>query len=278
MGDQVPVRCPVCRRTHTFAAPVYPCACGAPVAPPLLRGAPAQPITHRTWTEDWVTARCQACGRQDQWPQPELGCPCGTVLRIPVRPVTSRPRPAAPPAPPSAAPPLPSKPPAPPEPPAPPPVRSPAAAAEARGSRAGLPTHIPVPHTAPAPRPTFRPVTIRTADDAVATAALYLRWLGFQEIVQQKDWYATGLALRGPGLVVHVDPTTRPATPSAVECLWLNGLNEEAVGISFSLAGYATEARARADDLGIPLFVMDLTGTPQPVNDPADALLSPGPS
>ncbi|WP_338673911.1 hypothetical protein V1460_13155 [Streptomyces sp. SCSIO 30461] len=268
MGDQVPVRCPVCRRTHTFAAPVYPCACGAPVAPPLLRGAPAQPITHRTWTEDWVTARCQNCGRRDQWPQPELGCPCGTVLRIPVRPVTSPPRPAASPAPP----PVPSGPQAPPVPPS---VRSPAAA-EARGSRAGLPTHIPPPCTAPAPRPTFRPVTIRTADDAVTTAALYLRWLGFEEIVQQKGWYATGLALRGPGLVAQVDPTTRPATMSAVECLWLNGLNEDAVGIFFSLAGYATEARARADDLGIPLFVMDLTGTPQPVNGPADALLPPG--
>ncbi|MFD7614214.1 hypothetical protein [Streptomyces sp. NPDC059828] len=272
MGDQVPVRCPVCRRTHTFAAPVYPCACGAPVAPPLVRGAPAEPITHRTWTEDWVTARCQACGRQDQWPQPELGCPCGTVLRIAVRPVTSRPRPPGPSTP--SAPASPAGPTAPSAPSAP--FRSPAAA-EARGGRAGLPTHIPLPRTVPAPRPTFRPVTIRTAGDAVTTAALYLRWLGFEEIVQQKDWYASGLALRGPGLVAQVDPTTRPATLRAVECLWLNGLNEEALGVFFSLAGYASDARARADELGLPLFVMDLTGTPQPVNGPADALLSPGP-
>lgn len=46
--------------------------------------------------------------------------------------------------------------------------------------------------------------------------------------------------------------------------------------VFFSLAGYAQDARARADGLCIPLFVMDLTGTPQPVNGPADELLSTG--
>ncbi|MFD7441203.1 hypothetical protein [Streptomyces sp. NPDC059909] len=286
MGDQVPVRCPVCRRTHTFAAPVYPCACGAPLAPPLLRGAPAEPIRHRTWTDDWVTVRCQACGRQDQWPQPELGCPCGTVLRVPVRPVTAAPTSSASapssrttasaasgsagsagstgsgPAPSSGT------------------QGTPAGASPgsspASPSAPGRPAHIPLPRTAPVPRPAFHPVTIRTARDAVAAAALYLRWLGFQEVVQPEERSASGIDLRGPGLVAQVDPTTRPATLRAVECLWLNGLSASSVSVFFSLAGYADDARARADDLGVPLFVMDLTGTPQPVNGPADELLSSG--
>ncbi|MEU7606283.1 hypothetical protein AB0B44_36215, partial [Streptomyces sp. NPDC041003] len=46
--------------------------------------------------------------------------------------------------------------------------------------------------------------------------------------------------------------------------------------VYFALAGYTEDARTRADDLGIPLFVMDLTGMPQPVNDPADELVGSG--
>jgi hypothetical protein len=37
------------------------------------------------------------------------------------------------------------------------------------------------------------------------------------------------------------------------------------------------DARDRADRLAVPLFVMDLTGTPQPVNDAADTLIRTGP-
>lgn len=227
------VRCPVCRHEHRYAATTYPCPCGAPLAPPLQRGGAPEPITHRTWTEDWVVVRCDACGRQDQWPQPELGCSCGTVLRIPVRPV-----------------------------PAPP---------------GRLPVHIPVPPTAAPPRPAFRPVTIRTARDAVTAAALYLKWLGFRDVLQSEARPAPGIDLRGPGLVAQVDPTTRPVSLRAVECLWLNALSSSAAGVYFSLAGYTKDARARADELPIPLFVMDLTGAPQPVNDAADELIATGP-
>lgn len=241
MTESMPVRCPVCRRDHFYAAPVYPCACGAPLAPPLLRAARPEPITHRTWTDDWVTVRCPACERQDQWPQPELGCPCGTVLRIPVRP-----------------------------------VNAPAGPAHG-GSRDGrVPSHIPLPRTAVTSRPTFRPVTIRTARDAVTAAALYLKWLGFRDVVQPEVRPLSGIDLRGLGVVAQVDPTTRPATLRAVECLWLNGLSSSAVSVLFSLAGYADDARARADQLGIPLFVMDLTGCPQPVNASADELIATG--
>ncbi|GGW25812.1 hypothetical protein [Streptomyces xantholiticus] len=241
MTESMPVRCPVCSRDHFYAAPVYPCACGAPLAPPLLRAARPEPITHRTWTDDWVTVRCPACERQDQWPQPELGCPCGTVLRIPVRPVSA---PAAP------------------------------APGGSRDSR--VPSHTPLPRTAATSRPTFRPVTIRTARDAVTAAALYLKWLGFRDVVQPEVRPVSGIDLRGQGVVAQVDPTTRPATLRAVECLWLNGLSSSAVSVLFSLAGYADDARARADQLGIPLFVMDLTGCPQPVNAPADELIATG--
>ncbi|MGW2327759.1 hypothetical protein ACWC5C_18565 [Streptomyces sp. NPDC001700] len=129
----------------------------------------------------------------------------------------------------------------------------------------------------PTPRPAFRPVTIRTARDVVTAAAQYLRWLGFGCLRRPDDPEASGVDLYGKGVVAQVDPTTRPTGLREVECLWLNGLNESAVSVFFSLAGYAREARARADALHIPLFIMDLTGTPQPVNDPADTLIRCGP-
>ncbi|MFB7939329.1 hypothetical protein [Streptomyces sp. NPDC056049] len=400
MGDSVAVHCPECRRSHTYAAPVYPCPCGSPVAPRLVPDATAEPVRHRTWLDEWVTVRCRACGREDQWPSPELGCACGAVLRIPVAPVTEEAVGAG------TATPVPEG-----ErdegygserhgPPAhaaddsagPGPDTAPAgflAAPEGRagdegaegaegeetehatgrheegrheegwdgdgwvgeagdeeaGDEQGLeaatwelprqedpeeapeetrqddpaseglpdgtaptadgspgdtaptapvtdwfgntprsfaeryPVHIPLPPTAPRPAPArgaFRPVTIRTASDAVAAAATYLRWLGFREIVQPDDRHSAGVDLRGPGLVAQVDPSTRPAGLRAVECLWLNGLNTSAVGIFFSLAGYTPEARSRATEIGLPLFVLDLTGTPQPVNNAADELTSGG--
>lgn len=129
----------------------------------------------------------------------------------------------------------------------------------------------------PGARPAFRPVTIRTARDAVTAAAQYLRWLGFGCLRRPDDPEASGVDLYGKGVVAQVDPTTRPTGLREVECLWLTGLNESALSVFFSLAGYAREARARADALHIPLFIMDLTGTPQPVNDPADRLIRCGP-
>jgi hypothetical protein len=119
-------------------------------------------------------------------------------------------------------------------------------------------------------------VTIRTARDAVTAAALYLKWLGFRDVIQPEVRPVSGIDLKGPGIVAQVDPTTRPATLRAVECLWLNGLSSSSASVFFSLAGYAHDARARADQLGVPLFVMDLTGCPQPVNAPADELISTG--
>ncbi|AEW97134.1 MULTISPECIES: hypothetical protein [Streptomycetaceae] len=133
--------------------------------------------------------------------------------------------------------------------------------------------------TAAAPvRPPFTPVTIRTARDAVTAAAQYLRWLGFTGIREAEDRAATGVDLRGDRVLGQVDPSTRPTPPRPVETLWLNCLNEDRPGAFFSLAGYTHPARLRADRLGIPLFVMDLTGTPQPVNDAADDLIGGPPT
>ncbi|RII08083.1 hypothetical protein DSC45_33425 [Streptomyces sp. YIM 130001] len=236
MTESVPVRCPECRREHLYAPPAFPCSCGTPVTPPLLRGATAAPVVQRTWAEEWVTVRCPACGRQDQWPQPELGCTCGTALRIPVKSVATGPPPA----------------------------------------ETLLPPHIPLPPTAPTPRPAFHPVTIRTARDAVTAAALYLKWLGYREVHSTEPREDATTGLRAPGLVAQVEPTTRPANVRDVECLWLSGLSASAIGVYFTLAGYTDEARQRADTLAVPLFVLDLTGTPQPVNSPADELVTTG--
>ncbi|MFJ7196628.1 MULTISPECIES: hypothetical protein [unclassified Streptomyces] len=239
--ESVPVRCPACGRDHAYSPPAYPCPCGAPTAPPVLRGVPVSPVTHRTWNDDWVAVRCPACGRLDQWPQPELCCPCGTVLRVPVRPAADDGDPA-------------------PE----------------DGSRPAGPLHIPLPRTAPAPRPAFRAVAIRSADDALATAARYLSWLGYRDVVRPPESSPARIDLRAAGLVARVDTATRPTTPRDVECLWLHALSASVTGILFSLPGYAPDAAARADGLGMPLFALDPAGTPRPVNSPADELLSSG--
>ncbi|WP_330333415.1 hypothetical protein OHS33_29305 [Streptomyces sp. NBC_00536] len=243
MAESVPVRCPACLRENGYTAPSFPCACGSPVTPALDLSAPPRPLTHRTWSEAWVAVRCGACGQVGEWPHPEVGCTsCGTVVRVPVLAV--------------------------------PPV----APVEPEDPRDPRSAHTPPLPAASGPRPAFRPVTIRTAGDAVSTAALYLRWLGFPDVRRPDAPTAPAGAvdLRAPGLVAQVDPTTEPAGLRAVECVWLNGLTSSATSVYFSLAGYTQDARARADDLGIPLFVMDLTGMPQPVNDPADELVGTG--
>lgn len=132
---------------------------------------------------------------------------------------------------------------------------------------------------APAPakrRLPFQPVTIRTARDAVTAAAVYLRWLGYRDIRRADQRPPSGIGIAARGLLAQVDPTVRPASLRDVECLWLTAMTESAACAYFSLAGYATDARTRADALGIPLFVLDLTGTPQPVNGLADELDATG--
>ncbi|MFJ5126683.1 hypothetical protein ACIP80_16440 [Streptomyces sp. NPDC088555] len=238
--ESVPLSCPACGRAHAYSPPVYPCPCGAPAAPPVLRGAPVVPVTHRTWNDDWVTVRCPACGRLDQWPQPELCCPCGTVLRVPVRPPAPGDGPEA-------------------------------------GTRPAGPSHIPLPRTAPAPRPAFRAVAIHGAGDALATAARYLSWLGYREVTRPPEPSPARIDLRATGLIAQVDTATHPSSLRAVECLWLNALNASVGSVFFSVAGYAPDAVARADGLGMPLFALDPAGTPRPVNGPADELLSTGP-
>ncbi|WP_033279489.1 hypothetical protein [Streptomyces sp. NRRL F-525] len=232
MSESVPVRCPACRREHVYAAPSYPCVCGAPVAPPLDQRGVATVVNHRVWDEDWIAVRCAACGRLDEWPYPELGCPCGTLLRIPVAGAEPTSEPAA--------------------------RTTKVGGAEVEG------------------RPAFQPVTIRTARDAVTAAALYLRWLGYRDIRRADQRPPSGIGLAARGILAQVDPTVRPASLRDVECLWLTAMTESTECVYFSLAGYADDARARADALRVPLFVLDLTGTPQPVNELADQLDAAG--
>ncbi|MFJ3231930.1 hypothetical protein [Streptomyces sp. NPDC086787] len=239
MSKSVPVRCPACRSAHVYTAPSYPCVCGARVAPPLDRSAPATVVTHRVWDDDWVMVRCPSCGRRDEWPQPELGCDCGTLLRIPVADPQGHRRAG----------------------------RSDGPGARATAGRSGT---GPPGATGPVrPRPVPQPVTIRTARDAVTAVALYLRRLGHQDIRRADQRPPAGIGLAARGIVVQVDPTAGPASPRDVECLWLTAMTDSANCVYFSLAGYTDEARASADLLGIPLFVLTLTGTAHPVNGPA---------
>ncbi|GAB7105421.1 hypothetical protein JCM4814A_37350 [Streptomyces phaeofaciens JCM 4814] len=237
MSESVPVRCPACRHERPYTAPSYPCACGAPVVPVLDRRTAPAAVVHRVWDEEWITLRCAACGRQGQWPRPELGCPCGTVLRIPVAGQTG-------------------------------PGRRPAAVAK--------PAPAPVPAPAADGRRAFRSVAIRTALDAVTAAALYLRWLGHGDVRRADQRPTSGIGLAAKGLLAQVDPSVRPASLRDVECLWLTAMTESSRCVYFSLAGYADDARAGADRLGVPLFLLDPTGTPRPVNATAAALDAEG--
>ncbi|MEU5440479.1 hypothetical protein [Streptomyces griseofuscus] len=133
----------------------------------------------------------------------------------------------------------------------------------------------PSPDTAP-PRRAFQPHAVRTARDAVTATALYLRWLGYGDIRRADQRPVHGIGLAARGLLAQVDPTVRPAAPRDVECLWLTAMTESADCVYFSLAGYTDAARACADSLGVPLFILDLAGVPQPVNDPAEALNADG--
>ncbi|MFJ9584158.1 hypothetical protein [Streptomyces acidicola] len=137
----------------------------------------------------------------------------------------------------------------------------------------------PDPGRVPSPspsRPAFQPVTIRTARDAVTAAALYLRWLGYRDVRRADQRPPSGIGLAARGVLAQVDPTVRPASLRDVECLWLTAMTASAVCVYFSLAGFTPEARGRADSLGVPLFVLDLTGTPRPVNGPARELIATG--
>ncbi|GAA2574223.1 MULTISPECIES: hypothetical protein [Streptomyces] len=260
MAETVPVRCPACHREHRYRAPAYPCVCGAPVTPPLDRHCAATPVSHRVWQDDWVTVRCASCGRSGEWPRPELGCTCGTVLRVPV---AEGPGPAGPDDGTD---------------------QGPGAARQrftpdARDATAATAIAGAAEATAAgaaAARPPFRSVTIRTARDAVTATALYLRWLGYRDVRRADQRPPSGIGLAARGVLAQVDPAVRPATLRDVECLWLTAMTESADCLYFSLAGYANDARARADALGIPLFVLDPTGTPRPVNAPADALDTTG--
>ncbi len=275
MAESVPVRCPACRRKHAYAVPTYPCSCGAPVTPLLDPAGHPESVTHSTWDEGWVTIPCGACGRADQWPRPELGCPCGTVLRVPL---TETDRDGghngpdrdgghnSPEEPEGSPPPTPS--PSPQAPPQPPPQR--------RRLPGALSLPLPLPRAEPASRAPFQPVTIRTARDAVTAAALYLRWLGYRDIRRSDQRPPAGIGLAARGILAQVDPTVRPASLRDVECLWLTAMTESVGCVYFSLAGYEKDARACADSLGVPLFVLDLTGTPQPANSLADELVATG--
>ncbi|MFH8932866.1 hypothetical protein [Streptomyces griseosporeus] len=313
MTESVPVRCPACRRERLFTAPGYPCVCGTPVAPPLDPAVPPVPVTHRSWEDQWVTVRCPACDRRSQWPRPELGCACGAVLRIAVT-GAERDTEAAEPdwGPPEEAPvngPR-SEPPrqgAPegeperrarenePEPRAPESGREPRApeSEPEQGATRGEPeTRAPenerkprAPESEPEQgaaggarrRGVFRPVPVRTARDAVTVAALYLRWLGHDDVRRADQRPPSGIGLAARGMVAQVDPSARPASLRDVECLWLTAMTESAACAFFSLSGYTSEARAGADGLGVALFVLAPTGKVLPVNAPARALASGDP-
>ncbi|MEV5901500.1 hypothetical protein [Streptomyces sp. NPDC052127] len=272
MPESVPVRCPACRRERLYTAPCYPCACGAPVTPVLDGRTAPTTVVHRVWDDEWVALRCPACHRRHQWPHPELGCACGAVIRIPVTDPAPEPEPGPEPGPGTEPGPGPGTEPG----PGPGPGTEPGP-----GTGTTAPTPTPTPPSPPAPTPAaapaaqrhaFRPVAIRTARDAVTAAALYLNWLGHGDIRRADQRPTSGIGLAARGLVAQVDPSVHPASLRDVECLWLTAMTESADCVYFSLAGYAEEARARADQLRVPLFVLDLTGTPQPVNAMADAL------
>jgi hypothetical protein len=247
-----PVRCPSCRREHAYQPPVFPCACGAQLKVPLLRGGIPVQVRFRSWADSWLNMRCPSCGRSDEWPQPEFTCDCGAVVRLPVD-TARHPQPMA----------------------VPPPLTTvhPVQAVPPITPTAPIRPSAPAP-TRPVPRPPFVPHPVRTGDDAVLAAARFLEWLGHGSLEVSDSQDREGVCLLGPRIVAQVDTWTEPADLRAVECLWLNTLHaDELQPVMFTLAGYNQEARNRADQLLVALFELDLAGTPQPVNSTAREFL-----
>ncbi|MFD9885874.1 hypothetical protein ACFWZT_30960 [Streptomyces alboflavus] len=268
--DGVLVRCPVCRHEQAYAPPAFPCVCGRPVVPPVRHG-PAVPLTHRTGADAWVTVRCAACGRTADWPRPELGCACGTVLRVAVEPHEAdegavvgegvEQDEAA--------------------------VTDEAAAVtedhksadDDAGHPSLTPSHIPLPRTAPTPRPAFRPLPVRSAGDAVTTAALYLRWLGYEDVREagpDEERPPSGTRLAALGVLAQVEPAVRETSLRDVECAWLTAMAHSVTCVCFALCDFTPAARDRADELDVALFRIDLSGTPEPLNGAADELAATG--
>lgn len=253
------VRCPSCRREHSYEPSVFPCPCGAGLKVPLLRGGIPVQVRFRSWEDSWLTLRCPSCGRSEQWPQPEFSCSCGVTVRLPV---DNERRPQS--QPPSRSGYEPSTRPVAPRPPMPPSAPVPA------------PVVVP-PVRATTGRPPFVPHPVRTSDDAILAAARYLEWLGFGELEVSDSQDREGVCLLGATVVAQVDTWTEPADLRAVECLWLNTLHaDELQPVMFTLAGYNQESRNRADQLLVSLFELDLAGVPQPVNSAARELLRTG--
>ncbi|MEY9966487.1 hypothetical protein ABIA33_004552 [Streptacidiphilus sp. MAP12-16] len=252
-----PVRCPSCRREHSYEPSVFPCPCGASLKVPLLRGGIPVQVRFRSWEDSWLSMRCPSCGRSEEWPQPEFTCGCGATVRLPVD-TARRPIPVSPP------------------------TRSGPAPRPATGRPQVQPPMQPAvqPPARPRPAPTrppFLPHPVRTSDDAVLAAARYLEWLGFGELEVSDSQDREGVCLLGTRVVAQVDTWTEPADLRAVECLWLNTLHaDELQPIMFTLAGYNQESRNRADQLLVALFELDLAGVPQPVNSTARELLRTG--
>ena len=265
--DGVLVRCPVCRHEQAYAPPAFPCVCGKPVVPPVRHGA-AVPLTHRTGADAWVTVRCTACGRSADWPRPELGCACGTVLRIVVASDEAGEPPAHGDSGPAGT-----------DTEAPAHGDSDPAGTGADGHPSLTPSHIPLPRTAPTPRPAFRPLPVRSAGDAVATAALYLRWLGYEDVREagpDEERPPSGTRLAALGVLAQVEPAVRETSLRDVECAWLTAMAHSVTCVCFALCDFTPAARDRADELDVALFRIDLSGTLEPLNGAADELAATG--
>ncbi|WP_338058216.1 hypothetical protein [Streptomyces avicenniae] len=125
-------------------------------------------------------------------------------------------------------------------------------------------------------RPPFGPVAIETAYDGVTCASEYLGWLGFWGVRGAVPRPPSGLDLRGPAVVGVVDQGTEQTGVRRVETLWLHAASVNALAVAFSVAGFDAEARLRAEGLRLPLFALELAGTPRPVNRAAELLLEEG--
>ncbi|MEU4659447.1 hypothetical protein AB0G32_36890 [Streptomyces sp. NPDC023723] len=113
---------------------------------------------------------------------------------------------------------------------------------------------------------------VRDPFDLVAVVARHLHGLGHRDLHHARRGLTGGVGLAGRGLLAQVDPSGSPATVRDVECLWLTATVRSARGVHFSRTGYAAEVRARADQLGVPLFVLGPGAVPRPANGAAAAL------
>lgn len=106
----------------------------------------------------------------------------------------------------------------------------------------------------------------RTAEEIAAAA---LRQLGIHDAVVTQSTRDGGVDVTSSTHVAQVKHLNKKAPAEVIQKIIGAALHRGANAVVFSLGGYSQDALSYAEDMRVPLFTYDLSGTYTPVNDEA---------